>query len=349
MSIVPSALEVFSIREVARAAGVTDGEVRRAVAEGRARTVRDGFFTSLEARRLVGAYHAARVQAVTTVRPELFATDRTAPREARVPLAASTSVHGMLLVAVVLWPLLGSATTTDVAALVEASPVRLVFLADPGPGGGGGGGGLRQPKPPAQVRRQGDSQLSSPVPPPPPPPAAEAEHVEPPKPDPPPDPEPPVKAPVASVPADPETRPGVVRETPAEDSKGPGAGGGSGTGTGTGMGEGQGSGIGEGSGGGTGGGPYRPGSGIEPPSIVREVKPEYSEDARRRSIEGDVVLEIVVRRDGTVSDIRVVRGLGHGLDQRAAQAVGQWRFAPARRFGTPVDVIVEVSVEFKLR
>jgi protein TonB len=47
--------------------------------------------------------------------------------------------------------------------------------------------------------------------------------------------------------------------------------------------------------------------------------------------------------------VKVLQGLGAGLDQRAADAVRQWRFSPARRFGTPVDVIVEVAVEFKLR
>jgi TonB family protein len=79
------------------------------------------------------------------------------------------------------------------------------------------------------------------------------------------------------------------------------------------------------------------------------VKPDYSDEARRRGTEGDVVLEIVVRRDGSVGEIRIVRGLGSGLDQRAVSAVRQWRFSPARRHGTPVDVIVEVAVEFKLR
>jgi periplasmic protein TonB len=133
------------------------------------------------------------------------------------------------------------------------------------------------------------------------------------------------------------------------DSRGSGTGGGVGTGTGTGIGEGDGSGIGEGSGGGMGGGPYRPGSGIEPPRLLREVKPDYSEEARQRSIQGEVVLEIVVRRDGSVGEVRVLQGLGHGLDRRAIDAVRQWRFAPARRQGTPVDVMVEVAVEFKLR
>jgi TonB family protein len=79
------------------------------------------------------------------------------------------------------------------------------------------------------------------------------------------------------------------------------------------------------------------------------VRPDYTEEARRRGIEGDVVLEIVVRSDGTVGNVKVMQGLGGGLDQRAIDAVRQWRFSPARRFGTPVDVMVEVAVEFKLR
>jgi TonB family protein len=116
-----------------------------------------------------------------------------------------------------------------------------------------------------------------------------------------------------------------------------------------GLGEGNGSGIGDGSGGGLGGGAYRPGSGVEPPRLLKEVKAAYSDEARRRNISGQVEMEITIRRDGTVSDVRLLHGLGAGLDERAAAAVRQWRFAPARLKGTPVDVIVEVSVEFTLR
>ena len=93
----------------------------------------------------------------------------------------------------------------------------------------------------------------------------------------------------------------------------------------------------------------RPGSGIAAPSLVREVKPQYTEEARRLGVEGDVVLEIVVRSDGSVGQVSIVQRLGSGLDQRAVDAVRQWRFSPARRHGTPVDVLVEVAVEFKLR
>jgi TonB family protein len=141
----------------------------------------------------------------------------------------------------------------------------------------------------------------------------------------------------------------MEQSTAQVDSRGPGTGSGVGSGAGGGLGPGTGSGVGPGSGGGTGGGVYRPGSGIEPPRIVREVKADYTEDARQKRIAGEVVLEIVVKHDGTVGDVRLLQGLGGGLNDRATQAVRQWRFTPAMRQGVPVDVLVEVSVEFKLR
>jgi protein TonB len=83
--------------------------------------------------------------------------------------------------------------------------------------------------------------------------------------------------------------------------------------------------------------------------VIREVKADYTEQARRQGVTGDVILEIVVRQDGSVGDIKVLQGLGSGLNERAVQAVRQWRFTPARLRGAPVDVVVEVAVEFKLR
>ena len=58
---------------------------------------------------------------------------------------------------------------------------------------------------------------------------------------------------------------------------------------------------------------------------------------------------IVVRRDGTVGDVKVTRGLRGGLNDRAIQAVKQWKFSPGRMKGVPVEVVVEVGVEFRLR
>jgi TonB family protein len=177
--------------------------------------------------------------------------------------------------------------------------------------------------------------------------------VKPPDPPPPPlnsEPLPVLVAPIVTAPADTRSRIGVFEQAENQaESHGPGRDGGAGTGAGTGLGPGDGSGLGPGSGGGTGGGPFRPGSGIEAPRLLREVKADYTEDARRRGLEGEVVLEIIVTRNGTVGDVKILRRLGAGLDERATQAVRQWRFAPATRKGTPVDVVVEVSVEFKLR
>jgi TonB family protein len=209
---------------------------------------------------------------------------------------------------------------------------------------------LRSPIPPPKrlAARKPDSQRVTPPPPPTIQPVPKP--VDPPPPAPTPAITPQVVAPVVTAAADPRDRAGVPVETaPESNSQGSGTGGGAGTGQGTGLGEGTGSGIGPGSGGGTGGGPYRPGSGISPPELIREVRPDYTEEARRRNVEGDVVLEIVVRRDGTVGEVKVVQGLAGGLDRRAIDAVKQWRFAPAKRLGTPVDVMVEVAVEFKLR
>ena len=228
------------------------------------------------------------------------------------------------------------------------------------------------PELPARAERKAPKvrKISSPVPPvrkapqppvpdppkPIEPPKIEPPRIEPPKPEPPrvdppkPPPPPAVQAPVSPAPADSANKPGHLARPPsASASAGPGSGGGVGTGSGPGIGEGRGGGIGPGSGGGTGGGPFQPGSGIEPPTLLREIKPLYTDEARRRSVEGYVVLEIVVRRDGSVGNLRVLRSLGAGLDERALEAVRQWRFGPARRQGAPVDVIVEVSVEFKLR
>ena len=158
-----------------------------------------------------------------------------------------------------------------------------------------------------------------------------------------------IEAPLAPVAAAVDHRDGVIDgPVNAAASAGPGVDG-AGTGRDGGNGPGRGAGVGDGEGGGFGGGPYRPGSGVEPPRLLREVKATYSEEARRANVIGDVLMEVVIRADGTVGSARVTRGLGFGLDERAKDAVHQWRFAPARRAGVPVDVVVEVAMEFNLR
>jgi periplasmic protein TonB len=282
----------------------------------------------------------------------VFGSRRWRKRTTPVPLVLSSTLHIGL---VALAGLVTTLTTTPTATTMSASHperTRLVFLAEPGPGGGGGGGGQLQTPPPPRSLREGHHLVSSPLPVriPPRPIQQVPARAEPTPPPLNPEPLPPVAAPIVSAAADSRNRNGTLEPARAEaDSHGSGQGGGAGPGTGTGVGSGDGPGIGQGSGGGAGGGPYRGGSGIDPPRLIHEVKPDYTEDARRRGITGDVILEIVVQRDGSVGDVTVLQGLGWGLDDRATQAVRQWGFAAARRQGSPVDVIVEVAVEFKIR
>ena len=88
-----------------------------------------------------------------------------------------------------------------------------------------------------------------------------------------------------------------------------------GRGGGAGVGQGTGRGVGAENGGGTGAGPYRPGSGIEPPGLLRQVAPDYTDPARRAGLEREVLLEMVVTAEGTVTDVRVLQRLGSGLDE----------------------------------
>lgn len=131
-------------------------------------------------------------------------------------------------------------------------------------------------------------------------------------------------------------------------SSGTGSGGGIGTGSGGGVGSGRGGGVGPGEGGGIGGGVFRVGGAVSAPEIVFKVDPEYSEQARKAKYQGTVVLRCIVQRDGTVRDIKVVQSLGLGLDEKAIEAVKQWKFRPGMRRGEAVDVTADIEVTFRL-
>ena len=132
-------------------------------------------------------------------------------------------------------------------------------------------------------------------------------------------------------------------------SAGPGSDNGVGTGTGPGIGPGQGPGVGPGSLGGIGGEPYRPGGAVSAPRALVEVKPTYTSNAMRSRIQGTVVLEFVVTREGRPSQIRVIRSLDPELDQQAIDAAGRWRFEPGRLAGDAVNVLVTLMLDFRIR
>jgi protein TonB len=131
-------------------------------------------------------------------------------------------------------------------------------------------------------------------------------------------------------------------------SNGPGSGGGIGSGSGGGVGPGKGGGYGPGEGGGVGGGVFRVGGGVSAPVVLYKVDPEYSEEARKAKYSGTVVLQLVVDATGRAQNIRVVRSLGLGLDEKAIEAVNKWKFRPGYRNGQPVAVMATIEVNFRL-
>jgi protein TonB len=121
-----------------------------------------------------------------------------------------------------------------------------------------------------------------------------------------------------------------------------------GTGSGGGIGSGNGNGIGPGSGGNTGGGVYHIGGGVRPPALLTSVDPEFSEEARKAKFSGNVLVDLIVDEQGNPTHVRVARGVGMGLDEKAVEAVRQYKFKPATKDGKPVKVELTVDVNFQI-
>jgi TonB family protein len=131
-------------------------------------------------------------------------------------------------------------------------------------------------------------------------------------------------------------------------SNGPGVGLGMGAGSGGGVGNGKGGGYGPGVGGGVGGSVYRAGGGISAPSVLYKVDPEYSDEARKAKYSGTVLISLIVDPQGRAQNIKVVRSLGLGLDEKAMEAVAKWKFKPGMKDGHPVSVLATIEVNFRL-
>ena len=224
---------------------------------------------------------------------------------------------------------------------------NLIFVMTEGPGGGGGGGELTED--PASVQKiQGEDQAKVAV-------ATESpeEKLIFEDPDKPPEEEkeeevaekeevPEVIAPVVAQAPDDTTQKGILEgQEQLFESAGPGEDSG-------GIGTGRGRGIGPGTGGGFGGGAYRMGSGVTAPVVLRQVRPGFTEEALARKIQGEVVVEVLILKDGTVRPVRVVRGLSADLNEKAIEAASQWKFIPAKFRGQPVDLIAEIAIDFNI-
>jgi protein TonB len=261
------------------------------------------------------------------------------PHSNRLAIGSAVLTHVILgAIGMWLWSLPRSFAAAE--RVTTTRRYDLVWIASPGPGGGGGGGGDRTPVA-APARAVGRDRLTVPTV------RSERKPIE------------ALKEPADAldIPAKPladatQVLPGVLDAVPSiVTTQGPGAEGGAGSGIGSGSGEGRGAGLGPGFGGGTGGGAYRPGSGVTSPQLLREMKPNYTVDAMRAKVQGMVLLECVVLPDGSVGEVTILKSLDKvfGLDEEAIKAARQWRFAPGRRFGDPVPVVVTIELAFTLR
>ncbi len=256
----------------------------------------------------------------------------------------SLALH-LLVIALLTVPLARHAETT------EPTPIKTVVAVDISdykltlpPGGekpsGGGGGGERNPVPPTKGRlpRFDVKQLAKPLAAPKNPQPKMA--IEPTL----------IGPPEVLVASNNLPNWGDPLQKLITGSGGPGSGGGIGTGEGGGIGSGEGGGLGPGEGGGFGGGVYRPGrGGVGYPACDYCPDPKYSEEARKAKYQGTVLLEVIVTPEGRATNIRVIKGVGLGLDEKAIEAVRTWIFKPAiGPNGKPVAVRVPIEVTFRL-
>jgi len=256
--------------------------------------------------------------------------------------AYSLTIH--VAVIVLLFTVASSKTVQQAAKQITSiiAPVDVgAYKPKPGPqkaSGGGGGGGDRSPLPAAKGRlpKISPRQFT--------PPEEVLNNLHPKLPmDPsiiaPPD----VNMPKVNMPnyGDPLAKIGPL-------SNGPGSGGGIGSGSGGGVGSGRGGGYGPGEGGGFGGGAFHVGGGVTMPVPLYRPEPEYSEEARKAKYQGTVVLYGIVDPSGRTRDLKVMRSLGLGLDEKAIEAVQKWRFRPGTKDGKPVPVYVSIEVNFRL-
>jgi periplasmic protein TonB len=236
------------------------------------------------------------------------------------------------------------------------NPITLPFIEGDGQSGGGGGGGGKNTPGPWATGRMPDAarvQMLAPDPQNPTPinPAEDMFALL-----------PSVQMPI-DIPQDSALLIGDIIAPPNSLlSPGPGKGDGIGSGNGTGVGIGDGPGVGYGKNGGMGGGPdggignvsglgiHMVGvAGVKPPVILLQPRPAYTEEARKARAEGSVILQAIIRKNGTVDSFRILRSLGYGLDESAIKTIGSsWRFRPGTLDGAAVDVQANIIVEFHL-
>jgi len=269
--------------------------------------------------------------------------DRMAGRTNRWAVGTSTLVNGSALAVLIfigLGKLIPPGPHSRPGQKIDLSDLGLIVPSDARDGGGGGGGGSRDlvdpiigrasqpqktPLAPLQIPLLENPQLAI---------------------------QPAIAVPVDIQLPDNPSLPNIgVRQSVNVSlaSAGPGTEAGLGTGARGGDGSGNGSGYGPGTDRGVEGGAYKPGiGGVSLPVPLVSPEAEFSDEARRAKYQGICAVQIVVDTQGYPRNLRVVRTLGMGLDQKALEAVSKYRFKPALKNGKPVPAIMTIEVNFRL-
>jgi TonB family protein len=284
----------------------------------------------------LGLFRSAVDQAALHVPEHLFAPLTYGSYRPRETAAAIYSMlfHSAALASILAIGMVHPMVTKSRPTFVSlVAPVLKPYVAEHKPAQGGGGGGTRSPLP--QSEGQLPKSMHRPFVPPRVDPPAEAKLVLP-----------------ASILADaPDFSVSNIGDPLSHigvPSNGQGCCAGLGGGDGQGVGVGHGPGAGQGLDGGFGRGAFQIGGGVSSPVALVKVEPEYSEDARKARFQGTVRLEIVVDEHGIPRQMRVLRSLGMGLDEKAMEAVAKWRFKPGTKAGKPVPVVAVIDVSFHL-
>jgi protein TonB len=269
---------------------------------------------------------AAPKRAAVVFAPAVFQERMNPKRDAR-STAAAVLVHAAAI-ALVFWlsamrmGLIAPKRATEVTAISTPPPMPMAKSVM------GGGGGQRGPTPvtKGQMPKFAETQITPP---------AKLE-------------EPKIKMPDATIEVQKDLKMANDNLPNLGDPRSTLMGMSMGNGSGSGLGAGNGSGLGPGSGGNFGGGIRHVGGGVSAPVPIYEVEPEFSEEARKAKFMGVVTVNLIVDTKGMPQNVHVLRGVGMGLDQKAVEAVEQYRFRPAMEAGKPVPVQLNVEVNFQI-